>query len=426
MPIANWPPRSRSTSSDTGSETTPANSAASAHGDVGVDAVLGEHDRRVGAEADERLLADRDQPAVAGQRVPHPGQDDQHEQLAELRRDRSGEQYGTRARAATSDHDGRRRPTDARDRASSRGRPCSCPSREDRRRAGSRARSGTPGGRRGSTHCGSICAPTVCATPSTMPPTSVPHSEPRPPMTTASKAKISCAGPQRRVERRAHAEERAGQRRRGDGDRRRRGVDRARVDADQPGGVGVVGGRPHLAAERRARAGTAAARPSTSTATAKISAPSAEIESWSLMRQLPTSPSAPALSDRRVGREALQQQVLDHDREPEGGQQRHQLAGAQAAVEAPSAAAAQPSAATPGRTRISDANGRQPRVLDQHEHAGTRRAREVAVREVDDPHDAEQQRQPAGEQRVEPPSRTPWTTALTQVMRGLRPRSSPK
>src|SRR5207244_4604298 len=37
-------------------------------------------------------------------------------------------------------------------------------------------------------HCGSSCAPTVCATPITIPPTSVPQSEPSPPMTTASKA----------------------------------------------------------------------------------------------------------------------------------------------------------------------------------------------------------------------------------------------
>ena len=39
------------------------------------------------------------------------------------------------------------------------------------------------------------CAPTFCATPSTMPPTSVPHSEPAPPITAASKAKISCGAP---------------------------------------------------------------------------------------------------------------------------------------------------------------------------------------------------------------------------------------
>src|SRR5205823_13568519 len=44
-------------------------------------------------------------------------------------------------------------------------------------------------------YCGSICAPIVWAQPSTMPPTSVPQSDPRPPITTASKAKISCVGP---------------------------------------------------------------------------------------------------------------------------------------------------------------------------------------------------------------------------------------
>ena len=44
-------------------------------------------------------------------------------------------------------------------------------------------------------YCGSMFAPMVWATPSTMPPRSVPHSEPMPPMTTASKAKISWVGP---------------------------------------------------------------------------------------------------------------------------------------------------------------------------------------------------------------------------------------
>ena len=42
---------------------------------------------------------------------------------------------------------------------------------------------------------GDSLAPTVCATPSMAPPTSVPHSEPSPPMITASKAKSSRSGP---------------------------------------------------------------------------------------------------------------------------------------------------------------------------------------------------------------------------------------
>src|SRR6185295_12035772 len=44
-------------------------------------------------------------------------------------------------------------------------------------------------------YCGSMLAPIVWATPSTMPPVSVPHSEPSPPMTTASNAKMSWVGP---------------------------------------------------------------------------------------------------------------------------------------------------------------------------------------------------------------------------------------
>ena len=43
--------------------------------------------------------------------------------------------------------------------------------------------------------CGFTCAPRLWATPSTMPPTSVPQSDPAPPITVASKAKMSCAAP---------------------------------------------------------------------------------------------------------------------------------------------------------------------------------------------------------------------------------------
>jgi hypothetical protein len=46
--------------------------------------VLGEDDRRVGADADERLLTDRDQAAEARQHVPHRSEDDQDEELGEL------------------------------------------------------------------------------------------------------------------------------------------------------------------------------------------------------------------------------------------------------------------------------------------------------------------------------------------------------
>ena len=41
------------------------------HRAEGVDAAVGEPDGGVGAEADEGLQADRHEPAVAGERVPH-------------------------------------------------------------------------------------------------------------------------------------------------------------------------------------------------------------------------------------------------------------------------------------------------------------------------------------------------------------------
>ena len=46
------------------------------HGEVGLNALLGDEDCPVGAETDEGLLADRDQAGVTGEGVPHRGKDE--------------------------------------------------------------------------------------------------------------------------------------------------------------------------------------------------------------------------------------------------------------------------------------------------------------------------------------------------------------
>ena len=80
--------------------------------------------------------------------------------------------------------------------------------------------------------------------PSTIPPTSVPHSEPKPPMMTASYAKISRTGPAQGVEGGADTDEHAadGDDRQGDG--HGHAVEMAVVDTHELGGPLVVGGRP--------------------------------------------------------------------------------------------------------------------------------------------------------------------------------------
>ena len=80
MPMANSPPFSRSMNSDTGSENSATPSAGQEHRDERVDAGIGEADGEIGADAEEHLLADGDQPAEAGERVPHRCEDHVDEQ----------------------------------------------------------------------------------------------------------------------------------------------------------------------------------------------------------------------------------------------------------------------------------------------------------------------------------------------------------
>ena len=192
-------------------------------------------------------------------------------------------------------------------------------------------------------YCGSICAPTVCATPRTMPPTSVPQSEPMPPMTTASNAKMSCVGPAVRVEGRAHRRGRRRRARRW----RRRSPSRARRRAREltPTSSAVSGSSAVARSSRPSgvRARNSCSPPSTHDRDAERSARRslAIDERWSMTVQLVVAELADLRpSERTSGEKSSKQQVLDHDREPERRQQRGELARAQAALEHRRAAAA--------------------------------------------------------------------------------------
>src|SRR5581483_7744909 len=128
------------------------------------------------------------EPAVAGERVPHHRHDDEEVQLDEVvlrvlaEHDRRERKQDDKACEPAGDgaHPtprsvSRMPPACIAVRATSTARKTRCPE--------------------SAKYSGLICAPTACATPSTIPPPSVPQSEPMPPMTTASKAYRSCAAP---------------------------------------------------------------------------------------------------------------------------------------------------------------------------------------------------------------------------------------
>src|ERR1700680_992184 len=184
------------------------------HGYIWRYAELGEVDRRVCADADESLLAHRQEATIAGERIPHHGEDDQDQQVRQVLHV-VGVQHERHEREGDREHadaDGevprQRRPAlDLQTRAHSEllahcrlARPSATTPRSLGRetrpppyRTMSTARNNTwPAS---ASYWGWICAPSVCATPRAIPPTSVPQSEPIPPITTASKAKISWIGP---------------------------------------------------------------------------------------------------------------------------------------------------------------------------------------------------------------------------------------
>ena len=144
----------------------------------------------------------------------------------------------------------------------------------------------------------------VWATPRTKPPSSVPHRDPKPPMTTASKAKMSWVGPLEgsttaRMARKAPA---------------RAAVTTAMPAAraytlreSTPTSSAVSGSWAvaRMARPSEVRARNRCSPPSTIMATPRMRMPRAEMESWSVMRQLAvvTAPALPP-SERTSGEKA--------------------------------------------------------------------------------------------------------------------------
>jgi len=145
-----------------------------------------------------------------------------------------------------------------------------------------------------------------------------------PPITTASNAKISEFVPWNGFEGADGADEDPGQRGGGHRDARHPGEDRPDPDADQPGGVEVVGGGPDLAApggqgQQQLQAGQDRA--------------GGQEGRQEQPGHGDLAADAEAGQTQRAGRQAAgigggldQQQVLDHDRQAERDQHRGQLA----------------------------------------------------------------------------------------------------
>src|SRR5208282_1364409 len=167
-----------------------------------------EPDGEIGADPEERLLPDGDEPGVARQRVPHRGENDVDEQGRQLvhdigageerrdgeRQDNDRDDDAENGRFAGPALDGELRRLDhPRSPNDERRPPRARAQSRNNRRARTTRNVRWPASRN---HFGSNAAPIDCARPSTIPPISVPHSDPMPPITTASKAKMSCIGPE--------------------------------------------------------------------------------------------------------------------------------------------------------------------------------------------------------------------------------------
>ncbi len=140
--------------------------------------------------------------------------------------------------------------------------------------------------------------------------------------------------------------------------------------------------------------------PSRATARAKISA--RDVADAELVRDLQAVEGEVADHvAERTGVRAInfEQHVLERDREAEGRQQRHEHAGAQAALQ-------NPPLQEPADRRHDrhDRDEREERrnagVVRDREDEECGEHREIAMREIDDAHDAEHQRQAASKQSI--------------------------
>src|SRR5439155_20068393 len=143
-------------------------------------------------EPGKRLLPDRDEAGASRQEVQQLGHREQVEEADEVvrlpLRTPPGDRDEHAERAGEEDGADRTRPGPAHDFHAGSGPGKKPRGRTSRIAKNTRWPASTP-------QPTEICAPTPCATPRTIPPTSVPHREPRPPMITASNAKIRRSGP---------------------------------------------------------------------------------------------------------------------------------------------------------------------------------------------------------------------------------------
>ena len=192
---------------------------------------------------------------------------------------------------------------------------------------------------------------------------------------------------------------------------------------------GILRGRAHLASGRRPRAGTAAGRRARRSRRARISTPSALIDE--LVRESPAAvvTDARGAAERaHVGRELLQEQFWITIASP--NVVRSGTSTPDRRLRSSSAAAARSRATQHHRQREHECRRTARRSLWSTTTQTQVRAEhgDVAVREVDDAHDAEDQRQPAGEQRVEPAEQDPLHDRVDpgHAAPPPRPRCSPK
>ena len=107
-----------------------------------------------------------------------------------------------------------------------------------------------------------------------------------------------------------------------------------------------------------------------------------------------------------VGGEQLEQPVLNDDGEAEGDQERRQEIIAEGAIEEQ----ALQRVADRRHDRCHDDNRGQriePERVGRHQRDIGRKHDQIAMRDVDEPHHPEDQRQPRGEHRIEPPDQDP-------------------
>ncbi len=171
------------------------------------------------------------------------------------------------------------------------------------------------------------------------------------------------------------------------------------VDAHQPGGLGIVGRRAKRPPQRRPveqqlqRRDDQHGGGENEQRQPADGEPAAKLEAGGLQRA--------DLQLAAVGGEDLEQRVLDDDRQAEGDQQRRQDVAAERAVQQ----AALQAVADCRHHRHDDdqrQQRRQAQPLRHRERDEGGQHDQVAMRDVDQPHDAEDQRQPGGEQRIEP------------------------